>query len=190
VIAATRSGHAQRRRRTGGSLLSLAYCFSYAAFIFAGPLQPFLSQGVAAALITAAVTATIIALTSGFRSAVAGPDSNTTALLAAMMTALSPAMSALSPNAALALAMTALALATLLTGLALFSLGWLQVGKLVRFIPYPVVAGFLAATGWLMVSGAVNITTGIPMSWQTLPLLAEPDALAALLATVGWGAAL
>jgi SulP family sulfate permease len=184
----------QALRNVGGglaaSLLSLAYCFSYAAFIFAGPLQPFLPQGVAAALITAAVTAIIVALASGFRSAVAGPDSNTTALLAAMMAALAPAMSAMPPNAALALAMTGLALATLLTGLALFLLGWLQVGKLVRFIPYPVVAGFLAATGWLMVSGAVNIATGVPISWPTLPLLAEPDALATLLATIGWAAAL
>lgn len=184
----------QAMRNVGGglaaSLLSLAYCFSYAAFIFAGPLQPFLSQGVTAALITAAVIAPIVALTSGFRSAVAGPDSNTTALLAAMMTALAPAMSAMSPNGAVVLAMSALALATLLTGLVLFLLGWLQVGKLVRFIPYPVVAGFLAATGWLMVSGAVNIATDVPVSWKTLSAFAEPDALVALLATVGWAAAL
>jgi len=34
------------------SLLSLATTFSYGALIFAGPLQPFLGQGLAAALIT------------------------------------------------------------------------------------------------------------------------------------------
>jgi sulfate permease, SulP family len=184
----------QTLRNVGGglaaSLLSLAYCFSYGAFIFAGPLRPFLSQGVAAALMTAAVTAIIIALTSGFRSAVAGPDSNTTALLAAMMAVLAPTLSAMEPNAALALAMSALAVATLLTGLALFLLGWMQFGKLVRFIPYPVVAGFLAATGWLMVSGAVNMTSGVPLSWPTLPLLAEHNALVALATTSVWAAAL
>ena len=153
------------RNLSGGlaaSLLSLAYCFSYGAFIFTGPLQPFLSQGVAAALITAAVTATIVALT--IRSAIAGPDSNTTALLAAMMVILAPAMAAMAPGQALALAMAALGSATLLTGLALFLLGWRRLGKLVRFIPYPVVAGFLAATGWLMLSGAVSMTTGVTLS--------------------------
>ena len=181
------------RNLSGGlaaSLLSLAYCFSYGAFIFTGPLQPFLSQGVAAALITAAVTATIVALTSGFRSAIAGPDSNTTALLAAMMVILAPAMAAMAPGQALALAMAALGSATLLTGLALFLLGWRRLGKLVRFIPYPVVAGFLAATGWLMLSGAVSMTTGVTLSWQTLPVLGERHALIVLATTVLWAAAL
>ncbi len=101
----------QALRNLGGglaaSLLSLAYCFSYGAFIFTGPLQPFLSQGVAAALITAAVTATIIALSSGFRSAIAGPDSNTTAVLAAMMVILAPTMAAMAPEQALVLALAA-----------------------------------------------------------------------------------
>ncbi len=56
----------QAARSVGGglvtSLLSLAYAFSYGALIFAGPLEPFLAYGVAAALITAAVTAPIVAL--------------------------------------------------------------------------------------------------------------------------------
>jgi sulfate permease, SulP family len=181
------------RNLSGGlaaSLLSLAYCFSYGAFIFTGPLQPFLSQGVAAALITAAVTATIVALASGFRSAIAGPDSNTTALLAAMMVILAPAMAAMAPGQALALAMAALGSATLLTGLTLFLLGWRRLGKLVRFIPYPVVAGFLAATGWLMLSGAVSMTTGVTLSWQTLPVLGERHTLIILATTVLWAATL
>jgi len=122
----------QTLRNIGGglaaSLLSLAYCFSYSAFIFAGPLQPFLSHGVAAALITAAVTATIVALTSGFRSAVAGPDSNTAALFAAMMAILAPGIATMPPDQALALIMAALATATLLAGLSLFLLGWWRLG--------------------------------------------------------------
>jgi sulfate permease, SulP family len=181
-------------RNLGGglaaSLLSLAYCFSYGAFIFTGPLQPFLAHGVAAALTTAAVTATIVALASGFRSAVAGPDSNTTALLAAMMVVLAPTMAAAPPDQALALAMAALALATLLTGLALFMLGWWRLGKLVRFVPYPVVAGFLAATGWLMLSGAVNMTTDVPLSWGTWSEFADRPTLIMLGVTVVWAAAL
>lgn len=181
-------------RNLGGglaaSLLSLAYCFSYGAFIFTGPLQPFLAHGVAAALITAAVTATIVALASGFRSAIAGPDSNTTALLAAMMVVLAPTMVAAGPDQALSLAMAALALATLLTGVALFMLGWWRLGKLVRFVPYPVVAGFLAATGWLMLSGAVSMTTDVPLSWATWSELADRPTLIVLGVTVLWAAVL
>jgi SulP family sulfate permease len=172
------------------SLLSLAYVFSYGALIFAGPLQPFLGQGVAAALITAAVTAPIVALGSSFRSAVAGPDSNTAALLASMMVMLAPTMSAMPPERALALAIVCLGASTLITGIALFLLGWRRLGKLVRFVPYPVVAGFLAATGWLMVSGAVLMTTGLPLTLATMPSLGEQPAAFLLGVTALWAAVL
>jgi len=62
-----------------GSLLSLTYCFSYGALIFAGPLALYLADGVAAALMTGAAAAILVALMSGFRLAVAGPVSHTAA---------------------------------------------------------------------------------------------------------------
>jgi SulP family sulfate permease len=99
-------------------------------------------------------------------------------------------MAAMAPGQALLLAMAALGSATLLTGLALFLLGWRRLGKLVRFIPYPVVAGFLAATGWLMVTGAIYMTLGVRLSWQTLPGFAEPHTLFILTITVLWAATL
>jgi SulP family sulfate permease len=184
----------QALRSLGGglvaSLLSLAYVFSYGALIFTGPLEPFLAQGVAAALITAAVTAPIVALGSSFRSAIAGPDSNTAALLASMMVMLAPTLSALPPDRALALAIACLGCSTLITGIALFLLGWRRLGKLVRFVPYPVVAGFLAATGWLMVSGAVLMTTGLPLTLQMLPTFGDRAAALLIGITALWAAVL
>src|SRR6188474_3252439 len=88
------------------------------------------------------LVASLVALASSFRSAVAGPDSNTAALLAATMAFLAPAMALMRPDRALALALVVLGSATLLTGIALFLLGWRRLGRVVRYIPYPVVAGF------------------------------------------------
>lgn len=184
----------QALRSVGGglvsSLLSLAYCFSYSALMFSGPLEPLLPQGVAAALITAAVTSIIVAFGSSFRSAIAGPDSNTAAPLAAMMAALAPAILALPPSGALALCLASLMVTTLFTGGTLFLLGWQRLGKLIRFIPYPVVAGFLAATGWLMFSGAIKMTTGVSLSLQTLPEFANLRMFEVLGATALWAYAL
>ena len=168
------------------SLLSLAYCFSYGALIFAGPLQPFLSEGIAAALITAAVVGTLIALTSGFRVSIAGPDSNTAALLAAMMAALAPALAGRPATEALALAFAALALATFISGATTYLIGWRRLGRLVRFVPYPVLAGFLAASGWLMVLGAVRMASGVSPSFATLAEIAQPGPALALAITVCW----
>ena len=47
--------------------------------------------------------------------------------------------------------MAAISLTTLLTGLVFWLLGHFRLGGLVRFLPYPVVGGFLAGTGWLFV---------------------------------------
>jgi sulfate permease, SulP family len=172
------------------SSLSLAYCFSYGALIFTGPLQPFLGQGVAAALITAVTTGCLIAWTSGFRLAIAGPDSNTAAPLATMMAALSPALSTGSPGDAQALVFAALAAATALTGTFLVFLGWGRLGKLARYLPYPVVAGFLASTGWLLVTSAVRMSTDVPPTLASLPAFAAPRPGLLLGLAVGWAALL
>jgi SulP family sulfate permease len=43
----------------------------------------------------------------------------------------------------------------------------------VRFIPYPVIAGFLAASGWLLMTGGIEVVTQAnltlaPASWAML----------------------
>jgi sulfate permease, SulP family len=99
-------------------------------------------------------------------------------------------LSAMPPAQALGLALAGLGSAALLTGLALFLLGWRRLGKMVRFVPYPVVAGFLAATGWLIMSGAIRMATGVPLSRSTLGSFAEPHVVLLLGLTVLWAAAL
>ena len=159
------------------AVVSLAYCQSYAALIFAGPLLIFLPQGVTAALITLAVTATFIAITSGIRGAIAGPDGNSSPLLAVLLADIVPRLQGLPPSQALAVTMTALGLATLVAGLVLFGAGWRHLSKFVRFVPYPVVSGFLASTGWLIVSGAVVMATGVPLHLSALAAFADPQPL-------------
>ena len=63
------------------------------------------------------------------------------------------------PDDLLAPVMIVVALATALTGILLFCLGLARTGAAIRFIPYPVIGGFLSATGWLMVNGAVRVIT-------------------------------
>ncbi len=38
-------------------------------------------------------------------------------------------------------------------------LGFTHAGRAIRFVPYPVIGGFLGATGWLMVTGAIQVIT-------------------------------
>jgi SulP family sulfate permease len=169
------------------SLVSVAYCFSFGALIFAGPLQRFLGQGVASALICSAVIGLIVSLKSGFPMSISGPEGNTAALLAAMMVSLAPTLAAQPGDGALYLALAALAVAGVATGIALYLLGRNHLGRLARFIPYPVVAGFQAASGWIMAIGAIRMSTGVPVKLSTIAAFSGGEAAAMLTATVVWG---
>ncbi|NJR62251.1 MAG: cyclic nucleotide-binding domain-containing protein [Cyanobacteria bacterium CRU_2_1] len=69
--------------------------------------------------------------------------------------------------------MDAIAISTLLTGLFLFVMGRLHLGRWVRFIPYPVMGGFLAGTGWEITRSSFKVMAGIPLEWTTLPHLMQ-----------------
>lgn len=51
----------------------------------------------------------------------------------------------------------AIALGSVASGTVYWLLGRLRLGSVVRFIPYPVIGGFLAATGWIFVAGGIAV---------------------------------
>ena len=160
------------------SLLSLAYAFSFGGLIFTGPLQPWLAQGVAASLVTAAVTAAAIALTSRIKGALAGPESSTVAFIAAMTAGMAPMLEGMGEQG-FRIALLAITSCALVIGMLLFTVARLHLGRLVRFVPYPVLAGFMASVGWTITIGALrmgadtHIDVEFLMGWHpaTLPLL-------------------
>jgi sulfate permease, SulP family len=141
------------------STLSIAYCLSYAALIFTGPLEHQLSYGVAVTFLSAAVAGTIVALCSSLPFAIAGPDSSAVVIFAAMITTVVQRLIAQGNQDLLAPVVTAMSLATVLTGLLLCALGFTRAGRAIRFVPYPVIGGFLGATGWLIITGAIQVVT-------------------------------
>src|SRR5260370_8213628 len=62
---------------SAASVLTVTFGLSYSLLIFAGPLAPYLSYGVASTFISSAVLAPIIALGGSFPFAVGGPDRST-----------------------------------------------------------------------------------------------------------------
>jgi len=141
------------------SVLSIAYCLSYAVLIFAGPLQQELSRGVAVTFLSAAVGGAIVAWRSSLPFAVAGPDSSVSVVMAAMVATLVQRLALHGGAELLAPTLIALSLTTALTGLLLLLFGVTRAGRAIRFVPFPVIGGFLGATGWLMIAGAVQVVT-------------------------------
>jgi sulfate permease, SulP family len=141
------------------SVLTIAYSLSYAALIFTGPLQHFLSYGIAITFMSAAVGGAVVALRSSLPFAIAGPDSSISVVIAALVATVIQRLVANGSTDLLMPAVIAIALATAITGLLMCVLGFTHAGRAIRFMPYPVIGGFLGATGWLMVTGAMQVVT-------------------------------
>jgi SulP family sulfate permease len=159
-------------------ILGVLFDLSFAALIFSGSLSNHLAAGVEVLLFSAAATRIMVALMSSFLGMVADLGAVPTAMLAwsAGMVAKSLPTTA-SSTEILATVITMIALTSLLTGAFLLMLGMLRMGEVVRSLPYPVVGGFVASTGWLLVQGAFNVMTAHPLDIRQLAALIQPYAL-------------
>jgi sulfate permease, SulP family len=154
---------------SAASVLTLTFGLSYSLLIFTGPLAPYLSYGVAATFISSAVLAGVIAAGSSLPFAVAGPDSSTAAMTGILASSVVERVVAADPSAPLlAPVLLTLALATVATGIVLCVFGMTRMGRAIRYVPYPVVGGFLGATGCLILLGAVRVITGQRLQFATL----------------------
>jgi SulP family sulfate permease len=66
-----------------------------------------------------------------------------------------------------------LGLSTIVTGVVLCGFGMTRMGRAIRYVPYPVVGGFLGATGCLIVFGAIRVITGQRLQFATLDRFAN-----------------
>ncbi|MGE3853821.1 MAG: SulP family inorganic anion transporter [Planctomycetota bacterium] len=150
------------------AMVSVVSAISYAAFIFSGDLTVHLGAGVALVLVSGLALRWVIALRTSFPLSHAGPQAAATAVLALIAASLAAALAASPPDEQLATIIATLAIATTITGVALYVLGRTGGERLVRFIPYPVIGGFLAGTGWLLTRGSVKVMVGLDLKWSTI----------------------
>ena len=151
-------------------LIQVIFAVSYAALMFSGRLSSYMAYAMTVTLITAAAGG-LYGLFAQEPTLVSGPESGTSSVLAGVMVALAAMPDSATPplHAALAVLLVA-SITSALTYLLIVRSG---ATRLVRFIPFQVMAGFLAATGWLMCSGALNIIAGTPLTVAGIGSLLE-----------------
>lgn len=155
-------------------LMSIIASISYATLIFSGSLSGGLPLGIASALVSATVVGALVALRGSSPFTIAGPDANISAILAVMAASLGAGLGVDATSSTFASTLwTLLALTSLLAGLFFYFVGRYRLGRWIRFIPYPVVGGFLAGTGWLLIRGAFTVMAGVPLTLDGAPALLE-----------------
>src|ERR1700733_15630465 len=154
---------------SAASVLTVGFGLSYSLLIFGGPLAPVLSYGVAPTFISSAILAAVIALGSSLPFAIGGPESSTAAMTGILASSMVERMTLADTSAPLlAPVIITLALASIATGLVLCGFGLTRMGRAIRYVPYPVVGGFLGATSCLILLGAIRVITGHRLQFTTL----------------------
>jgi len=150
---------------------------SFGALIFSGPLSAYVFNGIGCTLFGAFVISAVVALTSSFPGTIARPHEIPAAILAIVVAAIAATLPASASADTFVTVVAAIILTSVLTGIFFLTLGSFKLGSLIRFIPFPVVGGFLAGTGWLLCKGGINVITTIKVSRASALLLFHADAL-------------
>ena len=171
---------------TGGvviGVVEVVLAVSFAALVYSGYLAQYLPDGIGMYLVAASLTLGILAWRAGTRGVVGTVQDAATAVLAIVAT--NAALHTVGGPYQAFLTVVALTLVlTFLTGFTFLMLGTFRLGNLARFIPYPVVGGFLAGTGWLLIKGGLRVSAGIPLEAGTIHQFVDSFEL------VRWGPAL
>jgi SulP family sulfate permease len=166
--------------------VEVVLAISFAALVFGGYLAYFLSAGTGLYLVAAAITLAILAVRAGSRGVVGSVQDAAAAVLAIVAT--TTALDAFgSLDRAFLTVVAATMVVTLATGVTFALLGVFRLGNLVRFVPYPVVGGFLAGTGWLLFKGGIGVAASIQVFWRSRDDLLRDDELMRWLPALAFG---
>lgn len=150
-------------------MITVVLSVSLAALVFSGEMSVYIQRGVGLFLFGAFVVTLFASLLGSLPGTAIGPQDGPAALVAVMAGGIA-GMLAGSSGVEVAFFTTAagIIISSLVTGAILLVIGQFGLGNLVRYIPYPVVGGFLAGTGWLLTRGAIEVMAGQTLSLQTL----------------------
>ncbi len=147
-----------------GALVGLLTTFlsiSFAVLVFGKSVPEALAIGIGMALVSNVILHVGSAVASSGVGVVAHaqslPPPIQATLVATLMTAL-PAAAAVDQRVSLAI--VAVLFSAVVTGILLFLFGWYKLGRLVRFLPMPVISGFLASVGFALVLGGATTMVG------------------------------
>jgi len=140
--------------------VGVATTVSFATLVFGENTEEFLNAGIAHFLLGGAVAGIILAFVSSIRGQFGGIQDVSAALAAAVATSVTVSMAGSNGEAIFANVLVALIAAAVLAGITFVVIGRFNLGNFVRFVPFPVMAGFLAATGWLLFKGGLEVAGG------------------------------
>src|ERR671919_342384 len=165
-------------------LIEAVFAVAFASLVFGGRIVYHLAQGIGLYLGAAFLTLAILAWRAGKRGVV-GSLQATGAVLLSIVAATTSLTG--STDAGFLSVVAATVVVTVLCGVAFLVLGVRRRGDLIRYIPVPVVGGFIAGAGWLLLLGGIHMAIEEPLFYTHLDEVFEGEAVRLWLPTVAFG---
>lgn len=168
-------------------ILEIIFVLAFTALMYSGELATQVPRALGFIILGDAILCGIIAAFSSNPGAI-GVEQDTPGAMLAVLTAGIIATLSGAATAQFATVTLLITSTTLLTGLLLLALGYFKLGGIVRFLPYPVIGGFLAGSGWLLVQGGiglmVDIHTGLAWFQSSVLMLWLPGLILGIISRI------
>jgi SulP family sulfate permease len=151
------------------AMMTVVMSVSFVALIFVDPISGFVGTGTSLMLLMAAILGVFMAVFSSYAGTIAIPQDRVAPIVGFMASLIIHDMRGAPPLTIGVTVLAAIAVATVLVGVILFLLGSYKLGNIVRFVPYPVIGGFLAGSGWLLLTGSFRVISGGTFSLLDFP---------------------
>jgi SulP family sulfate permease len=151
-------------------LVALPSAIAFGVTIYAPLGGGYAAQGAVAGILGATVLGLIATAFGGTQRLISAPCAPAAAVLSAL--AITFTQQELPPE----LVLLMLGMVGLLAGLIQIGLGSMGVGRLIKYIPYPVVSGYLSAVGLIIIGSQIPKLLGSPAGTELLTALAHPGA--------------
>jgi sulfate permease, SulP family len=158
-------------------LLTVITSVSFGTVIFTGDLATALPFGIGLLLFSSTIVSAVATFLSAYPAILATVSEPSIPVLSLVARQIVEAMPDASPEAKLLTVTATIVLNTIVSGSIFLALGSFKLGGFVRFIPYPVVGGFLAGTGALLILGALHSISGLDLHHFTIAGLFQPIVL-------------
>ncbi|MGK7939320.1 MAG: SLC26A/SulP transporter family protein [Crocosphaera sp.] len=149
-----------------GAIISIIWAVSCSHLIFSGSLSEYISIGISLILVSNIITGVFIASRTSLPGIIPSIQEPPVAILSVVVSTIVAQSSIDNIETTLLTVIVTIILTGILSGIAFFLLGHFRLGSLVRYVPYPVIGGFLAGTGWLLVASIIKNSAGIEVSFN------------------------
>ncbi|MQT12336.1 SLC26A/SulP transporter family protein [Segnochrobactrum spirostomi] len=158
----------------------LGTSFAFAALIFSGPVAGGFGMGLNVFLLSCSLLAAYCAWRSDYPATVAQVQETSIAILATASATAVASMPSADPQQKIATVFMILAVSSVGSGVLFYLCGRFRFGDLVRFLPFSVVAGFLAGSGWLLIDGALQMIFGERSAIAAVESVSDPAVMGIL----------